>query len=196
MPHVTIGYGEHNGYRLTELPTKTLEELAVRYPLRVNEQFSPEYDELLITVAVHGELSRREAGGKQEPRVPTLREVAAEIVTKGYQQASKHHHPDGKGNHDAQVRLTQARDELRNACTNIPDDGNDEGTTIIPAPATPKPRAHAAPSSGISDDDVLTEKANVALSSGLTPAKMLKNTTGIHGTLIRRAVDLGYAGRT
>lgn len=154
MPRVILGYGEYNGYRLTELPTKVLEELAVRYPLRVGEQFSPEYDELLITVAVHAEMKRREAGGKPENRVPTLRELAEEIVTRGYQQASKHHHPDGKGHHEAQVSLTRARDELRTACSNIVDDSNDEGTTIIPAPPTPQPRARAAPSGGIGDDDV------------------------------------------
>jgi hypothetical protein len=152
MPRVIVGYGESNGYRLTELSPKILEELGRRYPLQFDEQFAPEYDELLITVAIHAEIRRRADGGKQEPRVPTLREVAEEIVTKGYQQASKHHHPDGKGHHEAQVRLTQARDELRNACSTFADDNNEEGTTIIPAPAAP--RARAAASEGISDDDV------------------------------------------
>jgi len=154
MPRVIVGSGDYNGYRLAELPAKILEELGARYPLRFDGQFSPEYDKLLITVAVHGELRRREAGGKQEPRVPTLRELAEEIVTRGYQQASKHHHPDGQGHHEAQVRLTQARDELRNACTNLADDNPDEGTTIIPAPAAPTPRARAAASEDISDEDV------------------------------------------
>jgi hypothetical protein len=157
MPRVILGYGEYNGYRLTELPTKTLEELAARYPLPIDEQGPSEYDDLLITVAVHGEMKRREAGGKQEQRVPTLRELAEEIVTSGYHQASKNHHPDAKGHHEAQVRLTQARDELRNACSNFADDSINEGTTIIPAPPTPRRRATVAAddfSQGITDDDV------------------------------------------
>ena len=154
MSRVIVGYGEHRGYRLTELPAKVLEELGARYPLGFDEQCSPEYDELLITVAVHGELNRRKGGGQPEQRLPSLRELAEEIVTKGYQQASKHHHPDGKGHHEAQVRLTQARDELRNTCSNLADNTNDEGTTIIPAPATPRPRPRPAPPDDISDDDV------------------------------------------
>jgi hypothetical protein len=155
MSNINLGYGEYRGYRLAELPLKVLEDLAERYPLRLDDQCRPDYEELLITVSVHGELKRREAGGKQEQRVPTLRELAEEIVTRGYQQASKDHHPDGKGHHEAQVRLTQARDELRNAGNNLADnDDNEGGSTIIPAPATPSPRARAAPSEGMSDDDV------------------------------------------
>jgi hypothetical protein len=154
MSNITLGYGEYRGYRLAELPLTVLQELAERYPLRTDDQDRPEYEELLITVSVHGELKRREAGGKQEQRVPTLRELAEEIVTRGYQQASKLHHPDGKGHHDAQIRLTQARDELRNAWNNLSDNDDNEGTTIIPAPATPRPRDRAAPAEGISDDDV------------------------------------------
>jgi len=154
MSRIIVGYGEYNGYQLAELPSSILEDLGARYPLRCDEQFSPEYDELLIIVGVHGELGRRQAGGKQEQRAPTLSELAGEIITRGYQQASKNHHPDGKGHHYAQVRLTEARDVLRNACTNITDDNYGEGMTIIPAPAMAKPRAPAVPADGISDDDV------------------------------------------
>lgn len=152
MPRVLIGYGEYQGYRLAELPAKALDDLARRYPL-LGEQQGAEYEELLITVAVHAELQRRATGGTQERRVPTVRELAEEIVTKGYQQASKHHHPDGKGHHDAQVLLNQARDELRRAATNLADYREDESATIIPAPVVPRARA-APPSGGISDEDV------------------------------------------
>jgi hypothetical protein len=150
MRHVTVGYGEYNGYRLTELPAQPLNELAARYPLCLDEQL--DHDELVIIIGVHGELHRRENGGKQEQRVPTLRELAEEIVSRGYQQASKLHHPDGKGNHDAQIRLNKARDELRNTASNLSEESDYENVTIIPAP--PAPRTRAAPSSGIGDDDV------------------------------------------
>ena len=158
MSGIIVGYGEYEGYELDELPRAALDELARRYPLKLDGQYRPEYDELLITVALHQELQRRTAGGEQRPRVPTLRELAEEIVRLGYQQASRNHHPDGKGHHEAQIRLTQARDQLRQAASNCEDHPYDEGRTTIPAPpspvAPPRPRPRAAPSGGISDDDV------------------------------------------
>jgi hypothetical protein len=154
MPRVIVGYGEFNGYRLAELPAKVLADLAARYPLHLEDRPAPEYDELLITVAVHAELQRREAGGKPEQRVPSLHELAEEIITRGFQQASKQHHPDTKGHHDAQIRLTQARDQLRNSCNDLADEHYDEGTTIVPAPPPTRPQPAAAPSGGITDDDV------------------------------------------
>ena len=156
MPRVVVGYGEYNGYQLTELPANVLSDLAARYPLHLDERFSPDFDELLITVAIHAERQRREAGAKQEGRIPTLRELAEEIISCGYQQASKKHHPDAKGHHEAQLRLTQARDRLRNACNDLTDENYNEGTTIIPAPAPPPapPRPSTAPADTISDDDV------------------------------------------
>lgn len=48
-----------NGYRLTELPAQLLEDVSARYPLRLDEEFSSEYEDLLITVVIHGELSPR-----------------------------------------------------------------------------------------------------------------------------------------
>jgi hypothetical protein len=153
MPRVLVGYGEYQGYRIAELPAKAVEDLAKRYPLSLDEKHGAECEELVITVAVHAELHRRANGGAQERRVPTLRELAEEIVTRGYQQASKHHHPDGKGHHDAQVLLTQARDELRNAANSLSNDTEVENATIIPAPVVPRARA-ASPPGGISDDDV------------------------------------------
>jgi hypothetical protein len=160
MPRVIVGYGDYKGYQLAELPAQVLTDLAARYPLHLEEQPAPEYDELLITVAIHAELQRREAGGKPEQRVPTLRELREEIITRGYQQASKQHHPDTKGHHEAQIRLTQARDQLRNSCNDLADENDDQGATIVPAPppiptpAPTRPRPSAAPSDGITDDDV------------------------------------------
>lgn len=158
MSGVIVGYGKYEGYELDELPRAALDELATRYQLKLDGQYRPEYDELLITVAIHQELQRRTAGGEQRPRVPTLRELAEEIVRLGYQQASRNHHPDGKGHHEAQIRLTQARDWLKQAASNCEDHTRDEGTTTIPAPPPPAapPRAAAprGPSGGISDDDV------------------------------------------
>jgi hypothetical protein len=87
---------------------------------------------------IHGELSRRGTGARQERRVPTLSELAQEIVTRGFQQASKDHHPDGKGHHEAQLLLTRARDELLNAYRNLPDDRNEESTMIMEAPEKPQ----------------------------------------------------------
>jgi hypothetical protein len=69
MPCVLVGYGEYKGYRLAELPASELTTLAARYPLQLEGGFAPEYDDLLITVAIRAELPRREAGGKQAQRV-------------------------------------------------------------------------------------------------------------------------------
>jgi hypothetical protein len=112
------------------------------------EDFFPEYDDLVITLAIHAELARRQTGGLQEPHIPSRRELARLIIRRGFQQASKQHHPDGTGHHDAQVRLAQVRDELLENCASIPDDRPDHAI-IIPAPtekraappraATPKP---------------------------------------------------------
>lgn len=44
MARIIVGFGEHNGYRLQELPVSVHNELAVRYPLTITEDSSPEYD--------------------------------------------------------------------------------------------------------------------------------------------------------
>lgn len=138
MPVILIGYGDFEDYRLQEVPTEVLEGLCRRYPLALVEEVSPEYEDLIITVAVHAELGRRQAGEAQKPHVPSRRELAQQIVKRGFQQASKRHHPDGNGHHAAQVRLAQVRDELLENCASIPDDRPDNAI-IIPAP--PEKRA-------------------------------------------------------
>lgn len=152
MSSIFIGYGEYKGYQVKELPNNVLNELAIRYPFSIADKDAPEYDELLITVAVHGELERRRNGGTQAPRVPTFNELVDEIIVRGYQQASKQHHPDGIGNHEAQIRLTQARDALKNVSSDIMDDTYEAGATIIPAPSTP--RSQASTTTPFSDDDM------------------------------------------
>lgn len=151
MSEIFLGYGEYKGYKLGEVPAATLAELAIRYPLRRDDH--PEYETLLITVAIHGELERRSAGGAQERRLPTIRELAEEIVSIGYAQASKQHHPDTNGHHESQLRLTKARDFLRNSCAEMNDISEFDNQTIIPAPASAKSRGQSARSSNLSEDD-------------------------------------------
>ena len=112
MPVILVGYAEYEDYRVTELPLEALEQLSSQYPLAVAENSSPEYEQLIITIAVHAELNRRKAGGMQQAHVPSRRELAELMVKQGFQQASKRHHPDGNGHHDAQVRLADVRDTL------------------------------------------------------------------------------------
>ena len=151
MSEIILGYGEYKGYKIGEVPAATLEELAKRYPLRLDDH--PECETLLITVAIHGELERRRAGGAQDRRMPTIRELAEEIVSKGYAQASKQHHPDTNGHHESQLRLTKARDSLRNLCAEMNNISEFDNPTIIPAPASSKFRRQSARSSKLSDDD-------------------------------------------
>jgi len=154
MASIIVGYGEYDGYRLVELPDKALEHLQERYPLRSDEQYTPSYEESLVVLAIHGELSRRKAGGKPEQRLPTLRELAEEIISKGYQQASKHYHPDSKGQHEAQLLLTQAREELRNASLRLPNNRGHANAITITAKGLDRPARHEAFTEGLSDDDV------------------------------------------
>jgi hypothetical protein len=109
MPRVIVGFGECRGYRVTEIPAQLLAQLAERYPLVLKEDSQPDHEDLIITIVVHGELRRCAVGGQPEIHVPSLRELAQEIVSRGYQQASKRHHPDGQGHHEAQLRLTHAK---------------------------------------------------------------------------------------
>jgi hypothetical protein len=153
MPLILVGYGNFEDYRLKELPMEALEQLAARYPLAVAEDFSPEYDDLIITVAIHAELARRRTGGLQESHIPSRRELAQLIVKRGFQQASKQQHPDGTGHHDAQVRLAQVRDELLENCASIPDDRPDNAI-IIPAPPERRDAPQRAATRNPWDDEV------------------------------------------
>lgn len=148
-----VGYGDYEDYRVTELPLEALEELGGRYPLMVAEDFTPEYDHLIITVAVHAELNRRKAGGQPHAHIPSRRELAQLIIKRGFQQASRQHHPDGDGHHDAQVRLAHVRDTLLEDCENIPND-RPEDAVIISAPRMNRAVKPRSPASGAEEDDV------------------------------------------
>ena len=152
MRRVVIGYGEYTNYRLAEVPGEFLKEIASRYPLALDEQNSPRHDDLIITVSVHAELNRRDGGGKQLKRVPTMPELAREIVDLGFRQASKQHHPDTKGGHEAQILLTEARDELYRACSQINDDLENVLTNTIGASSSM--RTDSAWRGDIGNDDV------------------------------------------
>lgn len=151
MPLILVGYGDYPDYRVAELPLQVLEELAARYPLALPEDSSPEYDELLITITLHAELNRRRAGGQPERHIPSRRELAEMIVKRGFQQASKQHHPDGDGYHEAQVRLAHVRDELLENCDAIPND-RPESAVIIPAPPVKQAAQHRTATSSWDDD--------------------------------------------
>lgn len=148
-----IGYGDYRDCRLTEVPLDFLQQLAVRYPLSVDEDTCPDYEDLIITLAVHAEIRRREAGGLQVQRMPTLREMAQEIIERGYRQASKQYHPDRKGKHEEQVRLTQARDEILRACERIADPAEHEDRIVINEPGVSAVRVGRRQDK-IDDDDV------------------------------------------
>jgi hypothetical protein len=149
MSGIVIGYGKYRGYRLAEIPQQLLDELAARFPLRVTEHSTAEYAELLVTIAIHEELSRRANGGQPKRHPPSVRQCASDIIGRGFQQASKDHHPDGKGDHEAQLRLTRARDLLRRTIDSFPDEIDAYSQTLIPEPGQPV----RGPST-IRDDDV------------------------------------------
>ncbi|MBV9760293.1 MAG: hypothetical protein JO340_07010 [Acidobacteriaceae bacterium] len=156
MPLIIVGYGDFEDYRVKELPMDMLEQLAARYPLVLPDDYSPEYDDLVITLAIHAEIDRRRGGAAQEAHVPSRRELAQLIIKRGFQQASKLHHPDADGQHVAQVRLAQVRDELLENSTNIPDDRPDS-LIMIPAPRQgpdARPRAASVNDWDFNDDDV------------------------------------------
>lgn len=156
MPLILVGYGDLYGYRISEVPAEALQQLAARYPLVIGENGSPDYEDLMITVAIHAEVERRRAGGVPAAHVSSRRELAQLIVKKGFQQASKQHHPDGTGHHDAQIMLAKVRDELLEHCSNLSEDMPDN-VTIIPAPPDkPAARSRAAKANDwdISDDDI------------------------------------------
>lgn len=144
MRRVIINYGEFKDFSLQEASDAFLKELAARYPLNIGEHSASDRAELLITIAVHEELKRREFGGVQVRRRPTKRELACEIVTKGFHQLSKTHHPDRHGDGETQKLLTLSRDFLHTACKEIEEE-YEEGTIFINAVAV---------SAEITDEDI------------------------------------------
>jgi hypothetical protein len=128
---IVLGFGPFSGHTLAEVPDETLKELSRRFPLESDKCDLSEPHSLLFTVAIHEEIRRREAGGLRAKRIPTPRELASQMVAKGFQHLSKTHHPDRNGSSEAQVRLNNVRSLLLQACTEIPDD--DQEALSIPA---------------------------------------------------------------
>ncbi|HEY1756305.1 MAG TPA: hypothetical protein VGG72_12965 [Bryobacteraceae bacterium] len=116
MRRIEIGYGEYAGYALREVPDPFLAALRDRFPLDAEKHDPGDSYMLLTTIAVHQELARRAQGGAIHPHIPTVQELAKDIVTKGFRQMSLTHHPDRKGEVEAQKRLNAARDQLTEMC--------------------------------------------------------------------------------
>jgi hypothetical protein len=160
MRRILLGFGEFKGYQICELPHDQLEALAERFPLSVENCSGLDWEDLAVTIAIHEEVRRREAGGTPMKKVASLQELANEIVTKGFRVVSKVHHPDLSGDHDAQLRLTAARDQLLALIGNIePTDEEQDVIFIAGPPVLQRPRASAPPGNdpvdfGITDDDV------------------------------------------
>jgi hypothetical protein len=159
MSRILISYGEFNGYQIAELPQRELEVLAMRFPLSVESCRGFDRDDLVITIAVHEEVRRREKGGTPLKKFPSLQQLANEIVTKGFRMVSKIHHPDLSGDNEAQLRLSDARDQLLKMAGNIDSHDEEQDAIFVPAPPAIKsertPRPQADPfGSGITDDDV------------------------------------------
>jgi hypothetical protein len=128
---IVLGFGPYKGHTIPEVPDATLKELSQRFPLQSTKFDLSEPQSLLFVIAIHEEVQRREAGGAPAKRIPTPRELACQMVAKGFQQLSKTHHPDQKGSQEAQVRLSEVRTFLLRACNEIPDD--DEDALSIPS---------------------------------------------------------------
>jgi hypothetical protein len=134
MPRIIVGYGEFKGCTLLEVSKEFLNDLSRRFPLESNRYDTSDGFALLITVAIREEIDRRDAGGRQKIRVPSLKEMATKLVGSGYRQLSKRYHPDLNGLPEEQLRLTQARDALVAACDNIVDEDN-HGSIVISDPS-------------------------------------------------------------
>lgn len=132
---VVVAYGEYKDYKLQELPDSFLEKLAIRFPLQLKQHQFSGRESLFITVAIHEELQRRQSGGAQTKHRPTKRRLAEEIITKGFHQLSKMHHPDRNGDNEIQQTLSSARDFLNVASKDIQEE-YDEQTIFIEAEIT------------------------------------------------------------
>jgi hypothetical protein len=155
MRRIILGYGTCDGYSLREIPLELLKELATRYPLLHDDRPDPDFKDLLITVAVHAEMERRRTDPTPDPHCPTIRELAAEIVRKGFQQAISTHHPDGNGTNEVQVRLSKARDQLLRALEKFGPEDDRSRAVVIPAPGERKSKKRRrAPREAFDEDEV------------------------------------------
>ncbi len=137
MKPILVSYGKFNGYQLCELPSEELRVLALRFPLNAENCIGREWEELLITVAVHEELKRREQGGEPQKKEPSVRELANQIVSKGFRESSKIHHPDRTGDNNMQRQLINARDRLLSLVEGIEPAYDEQDAFFVTAPPTP-----------------------------------------------------------
>jgi hypothetical protein len=151
MRRIEIGYGEYAGYSLQEVPDPFLAVLRGRFPLDAEKHDPGDSYVLLTTIAVHQELARRAQGGAVLPHVPTVQELAKDIVSKGFRQMSKTHHPDRSGELEVQKRLSAARDQLTEMCKAMKQEPARDSLVIYEDAVR---RAGRPPAEGISDDDV------------------------------------------
>lgn len=128
----------HDVFRTYKRLNEFLDLLGQRYPLKSASYNASDGETLLITVAVHEDLARRTSRGKQSTHIPTVPEFAVEAVKKGFWQLSKIHHPDQRGENEAQRRLIEARDCLNRLCENITGDRPTDVVWIPEPPQQPK----------------------------------------------------------
>ncbi|MBL8234884.1 MAG: hypothetical protein JNL98_40665 [Bryobacterales bacterium] len=154
MPRVIVGYGQYQGYRPAELPNEVLYDLGHDYPLQLKVNATPDAHLLMITIALHSEIERRRRGAGPEKRSPTVRELALDIVDRGYRNASKQISLGSRGREEKISRLTEAREFLLQAITRSASDEENDGVIEIPAPPQSKWDRDYRETYPCEDDDV------------------------------------------
>lgn len=99
-----VPFGKYRGEPIERVPDSYLEWLT---GLELREPFA---------LAVRREYARRldtDSSRRSIELAPPVRELAGEIVARGFRALAGEHHPDHGGDHEAMVRLAQARDALR-----------------------------------------------------------------------------------
>jgi hypothetical protein len=141
MRLVLVGYGQFENYQVCELPQDELQRLGERFPLTFAKCQDLECNEILITVAIHEELARRARGAKPETRRPSERELAREIISKGFIYLSKTHHPDkASGDGTLQKRLASVREQLTSLVSQIQEENDPEDAVVIAEPPSRRAR--------------------------------------------------------
>lgn len=152
---ITIGYGDFSGYLLTEVPNDSLRNLAEKYPLEAAKHDPSVGEALYITVAIHEELKHRDSGRQAVKHLPTVVELVIQIVARGFRELSKEHHPNKKGDPEAQKQLHEARELLRVEVDKLKAEmeGRCDGIVIMnPVAGSAAPRWRRAPRPYEEDD--------------------------------------------
>ena len=134
---VIIGFGKYKGYKLQEVPTDFLSQLATSYPLAHSSHSGSSEPMLRATIAVHEEVQRRTRGGEISRRQMPWKEMASKLVNAGFRQMSRQLHPDMPGGElEAQKALGQIRDRLVEMCREI-EEPETPDAFLIPDPDMP-----------------------------------------------------------